>query len=122
MLPLFEGLSNLGQVHGHRVCKDARPAAARSPEENDRGLPDTSGGEQRPEVGVRRNKDPILVGGTVEDSEVGSVLQTNITHVNGVVTQFGQANRQARRQRVVDQEPHSPAASGSVRSRIASAA
>src|SRR5262249_47024816 len=50
------------------------------------------------------------------------VLQVDVANVYRVVTGFAEERGEPRRQRVVDQEPHSPAASGNVRSRTASAA
>jgi hypothetical protein len=60
--------------------------------------------------------------GRSEDRLIIVVLQSVVADVGGLVTVLAQDGGEGGRQRVVDQEPHSPAANGSARSRTASAA
>ena len=74
------------------------------------------------EVGIRGDQHPIFCRGPIEDFVIGSVVKANIADGPGVVARMTQEFGKDWRERVVDQQPHGPAARGNVRSLTASAA
>ena len=64
----------------------------------------------------------LLLLGASEDLIIAGFLHSVVANVRGVVPGGFQALGDYRRERVVDQEPHAEATSGSSRSRTASAA
>ncbi len=78
--------------------------------------------QQRSEIRVGGNDDPRFVGSAGEDLLVACRLKSIGTDVNGVVPSVVEALRHQRRDCVVDEELQPPEASGSSRSRTASAA
>jgi hypothetical protein len=70
-------------------------------------------------AGIQR---PILFRRPVKDHWIFRPLQRNRANVDRVVTCLLEKNGERRGQRVVDEEPHSPATRGKARSRTASAA
>ena len=61
-------------------------------------------GQQRAEVGVGRNQDSVLAGGTFEDHVVGGGFQPDVTHVDGVMSSDAKSLSHAWREGVVDQD------------------
>jgi len=90
-------------------------------EENYRRFRLPSQSEQRAEIGICRDYDPILMRSSSEYCFIGSVLQAVVPHVHRVVPGAAKPLCHFRRQRVVDEKLHG-AARGSSRSRTASAA
>jgi hypothetical protein len=78
-------------------------------------------GEQRPEVGIGRDKDAPFLACALEDLFVVRALQSVVADVRRVVAGGGETVVDKRGERVVEEEPQ-PAAIGSSRSRTASAA
>lgn len=86
------------------------------------------GGRSRRTDAWRRRQDESLIGssgggaGSVEDCLVGCDVKAEIRGVQRVMTVLDEDSCQARREILVDQEPHAGRVSGSSRSRTASAA
>jgi hypothetical protein len=98
-----------------------RSAIGAAAEEHERGEALAAEGEQSAEIGVGRDENALLLLRALEDLLVSCGLHPVVADVGSVVPGIGQAPRHHRRERVVDEEPQ-PAASGSSRSSIASAA
>jgi hypothetical protein len=104
------------------ACSSGRlwvPAATKQDHRGSRGPP---GCEQRPEVRVGGHDDPFFVGRPIKDHLVGGRLEPVLADMDRVVASTAQLLGNARRQRVVHEEPQPAAVSGSSRSRTASAA
>lgn len=79
-------------------------------------------GQQLPEVGVRRYDASTGLSGCSHHVEVGGAEQIQIADVNGIMSGVAHQLRYSARQRLVDEEPHPAAGSGSSRSSTAAAA
>ncbi len=78
-------------------------------------------GQQRAEIRVRRNENPIFRFRQRKYDFVGGSLKSSLAYMHRVETKAAQPFCDNKRQRVVDQKLHD-AASGNSRSRTASAA
>jgi hypothetical protein len=110
-----------------QVCDQERnlplgPAVGSTSKQHDRRLTFKPEREHRAEIGIRRDEHAVLRFRRGEDRAIVGRLQSEIAHVRGIVAASPQAFGDARRQRVVDQKSHDGEASGSSRSRTASAA
>ncbi len=90
--------------------------------QHDRGRALSAQREQRSEIRVRRHNHALLLLGASEDLSVAGCLHSVVTNVPGVVSHGPKSFGDYRRECIVDQKPHAEAASGSSRSRTASAA
>ena len=118
----FEIVLDRGEVREQQRClllgAPLRPAT----EENEGRLPCEPQRQDRREVGISRNDNPLLLASAFHDHFVGCRLKVEGTNMNGVVPRLTKSLGDKRRECVVDQEPQPAAASGSSRSRTASAA
>jgi len=78
--------------------------------------------EDGAEVGVGRGQDAVLGPCEFKHLGVARSLQPAVPSMHDVVAGSGQRLGEARRQALVDEEPHAPGRSGSSRSWTASAA
>lgn len=72
--------------------------------------------EQRTKVRVSRNYDSIVRCGVLEDCEIVSGEQADISHMGGAMTNVIQETRDARRQIRINEESQREEAKGSSRS------
>lgn len=63
-------------------------------------------GEERPEVGVRRDDDPVAVHRSTQDLGISGTAHTEIGDVNGIVAGCDQAFDHPPRNVLVDEELH----------------
>ncbi len=91
-------------------------------EEQERGLPFLTECEKRSEIGVGRDDDAPFRAGTLDDLVVSRRLQAVVADMDCVVAGRSELVRHHHGERVVDEELQPAAASGSSRSRTASAA
>jgi hypothetical protein len=99
-----------------------RPPLCSVPKQNDGGRSLSAEGEQRPEVRVCGDDHSPLLLRALEDHLVARRLQPVVPYMHRVVSGTAESLGDQRRERVVDEVPHAEAASGSSRSRTASAA
>lgn len=92
-----------------------------SPKQNDRRFARAVQRQQCAEIRVRGQNDAVFAGGPIEDLLVLGGMQPVVSHVYSIVTGAAQPGCQLGRKSVINQELQG-AASGSSRSRTASAA
>jgi hypothetical protein len=91
-------------------------------DQDERRLARFAQGEERAEVGVVRNDNPIVGQCSIEDRVVVGVLKADLTDGDGVMTGQPQTVSDIGRQVRIDEEPHAGRVSGSSRSCTAAAA
>jgi len=78
--------------------------------------------KQRSKVSVRGDNHSLLLLSATQYLLVSGSLQSIVTHMHSIVSSVGQLLSDRRRERIVDQKPHTDTASGNSRSLTASAA
>ncbi len=118
----LQRIDESGQVRKENSRQCVRRPTALASKLNDGRLPRRTHREQRSEISIGRHDDSPLDDCALEDHIIIGVLQSKRADMDRVMTSLVEESSKRWRKRVVDQEPHSPAARGSARSRTASAA